>query len=118
MQKVFVGFAAIAGLVAVAMAAAAAHAISPAALPLVQSALQMQGWHALALLFCGLWVPRGGVLAGAAGIAFIAGMLLFCGAVYAIALAGWHTGVLAPTGGFLLMGGWALLGISALRVKA
>ncbi len=117
MQRLFIGLGAFAGLTAVAMAAAAAHAISAAALPLVQSALQMQGWHALALLFCGLWVPRGGGLAVAAGVAFFVGMLLFCGTVYAIALADWHVGLLAPTGGTLLMIGWALLGLSALRAR-
>jgi uncharacterized membrane protein YgdD (TMEM256/DUF423 family) len=117
MQKLFVGLGALAGLTAVAMAAAAAHAISPAALPLVQSALQMQGWHAIVLLFCGLWVPRGGGLVVAAGVAFIVGTVLFCGTVYAIALANWHVGLLAPTGGTLLMFGWALLGLSALRAR-
>jgi uncharacterized membrane protein YgdD (TMEM256/DUF423 family) len=117
MSNVFVALGAVAGLTGVAMAAAAAHAIAPAALPLVQSALQMQGWHALALLFCGLWVPRGGRLAVAAGIAFIVGMLLFCGTVYAIALGGVHVGLLAPTGGTILMLGWLLLGLSAWRAR-
>ena len=55
---------------------------------MVRSAIEMQGWHALALLACGLWAPRGGRLADWAGAAFVAGIVLFCGAVYAVALGG------------------------------
>jgi uncharacterized membrane protein YgdD (TMEM256/DUF423 family) len=84
---------------------------------MVESAIRMQGWHALALLATGLWSGRGGRLADAAGAAFTAGALLFCGAVYALALAGVSLGVLAPVGGTLLMIGWALLGLSAVRAR-
>ena len=55
---------------------------------MVRSAVQMQGWHALALVLAGLWAPRGGLLAHLAGAAFALGMLLFCGAVYSLALRG------------------------------
>ena len=48
----------------------------------------MQGWHALALLACGLWVPRGGRLADCAAAAFVVGTVLFCGGVYAAGLLG------------------------------
>ena len=47
----------------------------------------MQGWHALALLGTGLWAPRGGRLADAAAV-LRTGLLLFCGAVYSLALTG------------------------------
>ena len=87
------GLGALVGLGAVAMAATAAHAL-PQRLTLrldtVRAALQMQGWHALALLFTGLWAPLGGIAAHLAGAAFVAGLLLFCGAVYALALLGGH----------------------------
>lgn len=107
-----------AGFGAVAMAAYAAHGIpDPAAQPIVASGVQMQGWHALALIGVGLWVPRGGRLADAAGTAFVAGLVLFCGAVYSLAMAGVSWGLLAPIGGILLMIGWLLLGASALRAR-
>ena len=100
-----------------ALAALAAHgleAIGPARLTMLRSAGEMQGWHALALLFCGVWAPRGGRLADAAGAAFTLGLLLFCGAVDTLALTGTRRwGVLAPVGGTLLMLGWALLLLSA-----
>jgi uncharacterized membrane protein YgdD (TMEM256/DUF423 family) len=117
-ERLWVCAGALAGLVAVAMAAAAAHgleAIGPARLQMVRNAVQMQGWHALALVGVGLWVRRGGPLADAAGAAFLIGLIIFCGAVYGLALAGWRSGALAPLGGILLMLGWLLLAISALR---
>jgi uncharacterized membrane protein YgdD (TMEM256/DUF423 family) len=106
----------LAGLIGVAMAAVAAHGLGgldPAAVALVRSGIEMQGWHALALLACGLWAPRGGRLADWAGTAFAAGILLFCGAIYALALGDARLGIMAPVGGTLLMVGWALLGLSA-----
>ena len=117
--RVWVGLGACIGLGAVAMAAAAAHGLSTrldaSSLEMTRSALQIQGWHALVLLFTGLWASRGGVLVHLAGMAFVAGTLLFCGAVYALALFGMHLPLVAPTGGVLLMLGWLLLGMSAFR---
>jgi len=122
MQRLWIGLGALAGLGAVAMAAVAAHAApesgDPRAAEMLRSAIQMQGWHALALLACGLWADRGGRLAARltnwAGAAFAVGLLLFCGAVYLLALAGLRLPMLAPFGGSLLMLGWALLAASAL----
>jgi uncharacterized membrane protein YgdD (TMEM256/DUF423 family) len=115
--RLWVGIGSLIGLGAVAMAAAAAHGLpgrlDPAALEMTRSAVQIQGWHALALLFTGLWAPRGGILVHAAGMAFAGGTLLFCGAVYALALFSLHLPLVAPTGGVLLMLGWLLLGMSA-----
>ncbi|HEY1933174.1 MAG TPA: DUF423 domain-containing protein [Acetobacteraceae bacterium] len=118
MTRLWIGLGSVAGLLAVAMAALAAHgleAIGPARLGMVRSAVQMQGWHALALLACGLWTPRGGRLVDWAGAAFSAGLVLFCGSVYALALGGAAVGLLPPVGGTLLMAGWLLLGVSAVR---
>ncbi len=117
MQRLWIALGALAGLTAVAMAALAAHGLGdldPPSLTMMRNAIEMQGWHALALLACGLWVPRGGRLADWAGAAFAAGIVLFCGAVYALGLAGMHLGIMAPIGGSLLMVGWLLLGLSAL----
>ncbi len=116
MYRGWVALGGLAGLLAVAAAAGAAHLpVEAGEARALASAVQMQGWHALALLGCGLWGARGGGLTHAAGGAFALGTLLFCGTVYAGALGGPHLGVLAPVGGSLLMLGWALLGLSALR---
>ena len=106
------------GAGAVGMAAAAAHALtgmSPAMLHVVESGVQMQGWHALALLGCGLWAERRGGLAHWAGAAFALGTIMFCAAVYSLAFAGVSLGPVAPAGGMLLIAGWLLLAASALR---
>lgn len=125
MQRTWIGLGALAGLGAVAMAAVAAHALptnaDAHAAEILRSAIQMQGWHALALLACGLWTERAGRLAArltnCAGAAFTAGLLLFCGALYALALAGIHLPMVAPIGGSLLMLGWVLLAASTLRAR-
>jgi uncharacterized membrane protein YgdD (TMEM256/DUF423 family) len=118
MQRVWIGLGSLAGFGAVAMAAFAAHGIAdPAAYRIVSNGVQMQGWHALALLGTGLWAPRGGRLADAAGAAFTLGLILFCGAVYSLGLAAVSWGPLAPAGGTLLMIGWLLLGASTLRAR-
>jgi uncharacterized membrane protein YgdD (TMEM256/DUF423 family) len=117
MQRLWMTFGALAGLSAVAMAALAAHGLGgldPAARQMVSSALEMHGWHALALLACGLWVPRGGWLADAAGAAFTVGLVLFCGTIYSLALGGIRLPALAPIGGTTLMAGWLLLCLSIL----
>ncbi len=116
MDRVWIGLGSLAGLLAVGMAAATAHLLAdPAAVAIAGRAVQMQGWHALALVATGLWVRRGGLPAQFAGAAFALGTVSFCGAVYALALGGLHLGPLAPVGGTLLMLGWALLGVSAIR---
>lgn len=118
--RVWVATGALAGFSAVAMAAVAAHALpqrlDPRALHAVESAIQMQGWHALALVLTGLLVARGGParLANLAGGAFLLGALLFCGSIYLADLAGIHFGPTAPAGGLLLMLGWLLLAASAI----
>jgi uncharacterized membrane protein YgdD (TMEM256/DUF423 family) len=113
---------ALSGCGAVVMAAVAAHALpqtlTPKALDAVRAAIQMQGWHAIALVLVALWLLRAGplpaVVANLAGAAFALGLLLFCGSVYLGDLAGVRLGPTAPIGGTLLMAGWLLLALSAL----
>lgn len=98
------------GGLAVAAAAVAAHApLPPERLRGVLGAVQMQGWHALALLACGLLAPLAGWPAHAAGALFTLGLVLFCGAVWSPALGGPGLGAVAPVGGVALMLGWIAL---------
>ena len=121
MQRIWVAIGAAFGLTTVAMAAYQAHGLAGTAENIrngFASALLMQGLHAVALLFVGLWAERGGLLARLAGLAFTFGVIAFCGTVYAggiPALATLHVGPLAPIGGSTLMLGWLFLLISALR---
>lgn len=116
MHRIWLGLGALAGMLAVAISAWAAHGASPDQRPLVETALTMQGWHALALLATGLWAERrGGLLPHLAGATFTFGLVGFCGALYARALLGVSLGPLAPLGGSALILGWALLLAAAVR---
>lgn len=118
MDRLWIGLGALTGLGAVGMAALASHALTaltPAQLRAVDAGVQIQGWHALAMVACGIWAGQRGGIANIAGGAFALGTLLFCGAVYGSVLGGLHVGPAAPIGGTVLMLGWLLLGVSALR---
>lgn len=118
MERIWVAFGALFGLGAVAMSAFVAHglgAMPPAGVQAMRDAVQMQGWHAAALLFTGLWARRGGVLTHLAGLAFVVGTVMFCGAVYALELREIRLPSVAPAGGVVLMGGWVLLLLGCLR---
>lgn len=110
--------AGVSGLLAVAFGAFAAHGASdPLAAEWLRTGGQYQLTHALAV-FAGLAVHRagGGRPAGVAAWLFLAGSLLFSGALYALAFTGvrgW--GAVAPVGGVLLMAGWAALAWAGLR---
>ncbi|MBI0435476.1 DUF423 domain-containing protein [Roseomonas sp. KE0001] len=119
MSRIWLFLGALSGLVAVGLSAWAAHGLAPrldaARAGMVQSALTMQGWHALALLATGLLAERReGRLPHWAGGCFLLGMLGFCGAIWWLVLRGASLGI-APLGGTLLMLGWLLLALSALR---
>ena len=125
MGRSWIALGALAGAGAVGMAAAAAHALpqrlDAKGLAAVNSAVQMQGWHALALVLTGIWLLRAGggspisaLFANIAGAGFALGMLLFCGAIYANHLGGLPLGAAAPTGGVMLMASWLSLAASAL----
>jgi uncharacterized membrane protein YgdD (TMEM256/DUF423 family) len=119
MHRLWLGSGALAGALAVLLSAWLAHAASarldPVRLGMAQNAATMLGWHALALLATGLWAERGaGRLPHLAGGAFALGLLLFCGGVLG-AVQGVRLGPVAPVGGSLLIAGWLLLLLAALR---
>lgn len=109
-------------LVAVCAGAFGAHGapaiLSPQALALYDTAVQYQMLHAIALCIVAFACERidGSRAAKAAGVLFIVGTLLFCGALYLHALAGLRQAArLAPFGGASLIAGWACLAWAALR---
>jgi uncharacterized membrane protein YgdD (TMEM256/DUF423 family) len=110
---VLVVLAGLNGLLAVGLGAFGAHAISdPQAREWLETATRFQLPHAVAVLAClGLW-PRGRWAALLLGV----GALIFAGALQALAL-GAPRGVamLAPLGGALMLAGWFLVIVGALR---
>ncbi|WP_428391974.1 DUF423 domain-containing protein [Lichenicoccus sp.] len=117
--RAWFGAGAVMGLCAVAFAAVSAHLpermLHAGGREALRAAVQMLGWHAAALLACGLWLRQGGRIAvHLAGACFVAGAVCFTVGVAVPVLGGPHLGILAPTGGSLLMLGWASLAVSAL----
>ena len=117
--RVWLVVGALDGALAVAAAAYSAHAaIDPARVRAVSSAVQMQGWHALALVACGLLGAAGGWPVHVAGTLFLLGTALFCGAVWVPQFGGPGLGMVAPVGGTMLMAGWLALAFAAVRAPA
>lgn len=116
---------ALAGLTAVMLGAFGAHALRDRLAPdlsaIYQTAVQYQFWHALALLAIGLlqaqWQRSAALRWATACMA--AGILLFCGSLYLLALTGVRQwGAVTPFGGTLWVLGWALLGYAVLRQRS
>jgi uncharacterized membrane protein YgdD (TMEM256/DUF423 family) len=120
MQRLWIALGALLGFGTVTMAAMTAHALDymdPGAVPMVRTAVQIQAWHALAVIGCGLWVPRGRRIAAIAAGTFVVGTTLFCGVIYARAFGLGIPPGIAPVGGSLLLLGWLLFALSALRAR-
>ena len=75
--------------------------------------------HALAMGLAAL-AARGPAkpLAQAAALLFLAGILLFSGSLYGLALTGIHAlGFVTPFGGLALIAGWITLALAALKLE-
>jgi uncharacterized membrane protein YgdD (TMEM256/DUF423 family) len=107
--------------VAVAAGAFGAHALrsvlAPDLLAVYQTAVQYQFWHGLGVLAIGVLLaqrPGNRALATAAWL-LVAGVVLFSGSLYVLALTGIRSlGAITPFGGVALLGGWAALAWAAL----
>lgn len=108
---------------AVACGAFGAHALktrlAPDALAVWQTAVNYHAWHGLALLATGmlmLHMPGVRTLDWAAGL-FIAGVVLFSGSLYALALgAPPKVGMITPFGGAAFIAGWITLAVATLNL--
>ncbi len=106
------------GALAVAAAAYSAHApLDPARLRSISGAVQMQGWHALALVACGLVGTAGGWPIHLAGTLFLVGTVLFAGAVWSPSFGGPSLGMTAPVGGTMLIAAWLVFAFAAVRAR-
>lgn len=122
MNHLFLVLAGINGFIAVSLGAFAAHglknALSPDLLATFQTGVQYHMYHALALLGVGVLALHfpAQTLLKTAGFLFLAGIVLFSGSLYVLALSGirW-LGAITPLGGVAFLAGWALLAWSMLR---
>jgi len=121
-DRTFLWVGALAGFVGVALGAFGAHGLrtklSGEMLTVFETGVRYQMYHALAILIVALAAARlDGWLIRAAGWLFTAGIVLFSGTLYALALSGVTVlGAVTPLGGLAFLAGWAALLIASLRL--
>ncbi len=119
MDRFFLGLGAVLAALAVAAGAFAAHGLrarlTPELLAIFETGARYQMYHALGLLAVACVVGRAPG-AAAAGWCFVAGVVLFSGSLYALALSGarW-LGAVTPLGGLAFLAGWLVLAWVAWR---
>jgi uncharacterized membrane protein YgdD (TMEM256/DUF423 family) len=112
------------GASAVVLGAFGAHALRGTldehALATWHTAVEYQFWHALALLAAAALAQTHVTRAlRVAAIAYVVGVVLFCGSLYAVALGAPRIlGAVTPLGGVAFILGWLALGVHAWRDAA
>ena len=120
LRSPLVAAGAINAALAIAAGAFGAHALRDRLdvrrLEIFETAARYQMYHALALVLCGVLVGRGLAAAGTAGWVLQAGVVIFSGSLYVLALTDTRwLGAITPIGGLALLVGWVLLAVAALR---
>jgi uncharacterized membrane protein YgdD (TMEM256/DUF423 family) len=123
LERLLYTAAATAGFLGVAFGAFGAHALrarlSPEMLAVFETGVRYQMYHAFAVFAaawaCARWPRR---VFGTAGVMFLAGIVVFCGSLYALALSGerW-LGAVTPFGGLAFLTGWLMLAVGAWRAR-
>ena len=124
MTRIFLAIASVLGGISVVLGAFASHALkdklSERALEIWETGTKYQMYHALALILVALLISRfpDSTLLVVAGYAFVAGVTIFSGSLYALSLSGikW-LGAITPLGGAAFIIGWACLTVAALRIE-
>ena len=120
MERTFILIAALAGFLGVALGAFGAHGLrarlSPEMLAVFETGVRYHLVHAVALLaLAGLMNRLNGWLVTTAGWLFVAGIVLFSGSLYLLALTGVTIlGAITPLGGLAFLAGWACLAFAAI----
>jgi uncharacterized membrane protein YgdD (TMEM256/DUF423 family) len=119
--KQFIVIGALLAAAAVAAGAFGAHALAarltPERLATWETAARYHMYHALALVVVGVIAARWpSPLLDTAGWLFVAGIAVFAGTVYTLALGGprW-LGAITPLGGLALIAGWLVLALAVAR---
>jgi uncharacterized membrane protein YgdD (TMEM256/DUF423 family) len=120
MDRTFLLVGAVAAFLAVTLGAFGAHGLrgrlSPEMLAVFETGVRYHMYHALALILVALVMGRmSGWLIQTAGWCFVAGIVLFSGSLYALALSGVTIlGAVTPIGGLAFLAGWACLAFAAI----
>jgi uncharacterized membrane protein YgdD (TMEM256/DUF423 family) len=120
--KLFIVLGAAAALAAVLLGAFGAHALKARlagdALALWRTAVEYHFWHALGLIAVGLVALHlpGSALLKWSGATMLAGIVLFSGSLYLLALTGTRAlGAVTPVGGVAFVAAWGLLILAVVR---
>jgi uncharacterized membrane protein YgdD (TMEM256/DUF423 family) len=119
MDRTFVLIGALAGVVGVGLGAFGAHGLrgrlTPEMLAVFETGVRYHMYHALALVATAALMGRlDGRFISAAGWLFTAGIVLFSGSLYVLALTGVGIfGAITPIGGLAFLAGWACLAIAS-----
>ena len=123
MPKFFLIAASISGLFAVGLGAFGAHALrakleASNLLNAYQTGVQYHFYHTLALLAVGiLCLKYENAYLNYSGYAFLFGLLLFSGSLYAMSFTGMRwLGAITPIGGVLFMLGWGMLALAVPQI--
>ena len=121
MDRTFLLIGSILGFLGVTLGAFGAHALkarlSPDMLGVFETGVRYQMYHTFAVLMVAAAIGQMGYarLLMIAGWSFTAGVLLFSGSLYVLALSGVGIlGAITPLGGLLFLVGWASLAIFAI----
>ncbi len=125
LTRVFLTVAATLAGLAVAAGAFASHALkdrlTERALEIFETAARYQMYHALALFLVAVLLSRLESVPptlAVAGYAFIAGIALFSGSLYALSFTGINwLGAVTPLGGVAFLVGWGCVAIAAWRFQ-
>jgi uncharacterized membrane protein YgdD (TMEM256/DUF423 family) len=120
MDRTFLLIGSVLGFLAVAFGAFGAHALksrlTPEMLGVFETGVRYQMYHVFALLIVAAAIGRIGNarLLVMAGWFFFAGIVLFSGSLYTLALSGVGIlGAVTPVGGLLFLIGWGCLAVFA-----
>jgi uncharacterized membrane protein YgdD (TMEM256/DUF423 family) len=126
MERLWLTSAAVHGFLAVALGAFGAHGLKSKLAALVDGTDRLGWWqtaaqyhlaHALAFGLVAYVTGRfGGNASNVSGALLHAGIVLFSGSLYVMALTGTRAlGVVTPLGGLCLLGAWLALGLASFR---
>ena len=127
-MKLWLAAGALNGFIGVALGAFAAHilrdkverhALEPRLFEVWEVGVRYQMYHALALVAVALLRSNApSNLLDAAGWAFLIGIILFSGSLYAMTLSHVRAlGAITPLGGVAFLAGWVMMGMVAFRLR-
>ena len=123
MNNLFLTFAGVSGFLSVALGAFGAHGLknklSPEMMSVFQTGALYHQVHTLALLAVALLLQNSASRPGIyAGWLFVAGIVIFSGSLYTLAITEIRgLGAITPIGGLAFLGGWLCLAWMGIQLK-